>query len=144
MIALDTNILVYAHKEQSPFHKEAKAALQGLCRGTDRWAIAWPCVYEFINIVTHPKIYQPASTLAEAFTAIESWGGGGNLDFLHEGRSFLPTLKTIALEAQVRGPKIHDARIAAICLRHGVREVWTADRDFSAFTSLRTRNPLMS
>jgi hypothetical protein len=43
----------------------------------------------------------------------------------------------------VAGAKVHDARIAALCLSHGVAELWTADRDFSRFPSLTTRNPLI-
>jgi predicted nucleic acid-binding protein len=52
-------------------------------------------------------------------------------------------LRGLSLAAQLTGPRIHDARIAALCLHHGVRELWTADRDFSLFPSLKTRNPLI-
>jgi uncharacterized protein len=52
-------------------------------------------------------------------------------------------LKEIATQGQIRGGQIHDARIAAICLQHGVSELWTADRDFSRFPQLKTRNPLV-
>jgi predicted nucleic acid-binding protein len=52
-------------------------------------------------------------------------------------------LKAILAAGKIRGPAVHDARIAAICLGHGVREFWTADRDFSRFPSLKTVNPLV-
>jgi predicted nucleic acid-binding protein len=123
-------------------HKASKLALDQLRNSKNQWAIAWPSVYEFINVVTHPKIYTPASTMDEALRAIESWTAAGNLLFLHESSDFMPSLKRLLLESQIRGPKVHDARIAAICLHHGVRELWTADRDFSAFPKLKTRNPL--
>jgi len=53
------------------------------------------------------------------------------------------TLRKLATHAKLSGPRIHDARIAALCLHHGVRELWTADRDFSLFPKLKTRNPLV-
>ncbi len=142
MIAVHTNILVYAHRADSPFHAAARPVVASLREGTAPWAIAWPCVYEFINIVTHPKIYAPPSTLAQALATVRSWSAGDNLHLLHESADFLPTLAEVATAAKVKGPLIHDARIAALCLRHGVRELWTADRDFSAFGKLATRNPL--
>ena len=63
MIAVDTNILVYAHREESPWHDAATSALSGL---SGEWAIPWPCVHEFLAIVTHPKIFDPPTPLATA------------------------------------------------------------------------------
>jgi toxin-antitoxin system PIN domain toxin len=142
MIAVDTNILVYSHREQSPHHEAAKAAIEGLRNSVLPWAIPWPCVLEFISISTHPKIYYPPSTLSVAFAALESWQAGGNLRFLSEGETFLEKLREVALRGKIRGPRIHDARIAALCLSHGIKELWSADRDFLDFPSLATRNPL--
>jgi predicted nucleic acid-binding protein len=65
------------------------------------------------------------------------------MHFLAEGQDHLPRLHRLLLEGQVNGPAVHDARIAAICLSHGVRLLWTADRDFSRYPSLRTLNPLV-
>jgi predicted nucleic acid-binding protein len=77
MIALDTNILVYAHRRDSRWHEAASRVVRELAEG------------------------------------------------------------------RVTGPRIHDARIAALCLHHGVRELSSADRDFSRFPRLATRNPLL-
>jgi predicted nucleic acid-binding protein len=50
----------------------------------------------------------------------------------------------IALEqGRISGPQVHDARVAAICQDHGVRELWTADRDFGRFPALKVRNPFV-
>jgi uncharacterized protein len=66
----------------------------------------------------------------------------GNLEFLAESPRYLEKLRELARAARVKGPRIHDARVAALCLHHGVAELWTADRDFSPFPRLQTRNPL--
>lgn len=94
-------------------------------------------------IVAHPSIYKPPSPPGGAFAAVETWLAGGNVQLLSESPGYFKKLCELALAAKVSGPRIHDARIAALCLHHGVSELWTADRDFSMFPKLRTRNPLV-
>jgi predicted nucleic acid-binding protein len=61
---------------------------------------------------------------------------------LREEEGYWEVLAGLLRAARVSGPRIHDARIAAICVQHAVTELWTADRDFSRFAGLTTRNPL--
>lgn len=67
----------------------------------------------------------------------------GTVDLLSETSAHLRTLADLLQVSGATGPRVHDARIAAICLDHGGRELWSADRDFSYFPRLRTRNPLV-
>ncbi len=143
MIAVATNLLVYSHFADSKFHEPARDLIDGLRHGSAPWAIPWPCVHEFLGIVTHPKIYKPASTPEQAFAAVDAWLAGGNAHLLAESPGYFGKLKELALAAKLSGPRIHDARIAALCLHHGVGELWSADRDFSAFPRLKVRNPLV-
>jgi hypothetical protein len=142
MIAVDTNILVYAHREDSDFHPEALNAMLSLAEGSRLWGIPWPCVHEFISIVTHPSIYNPPTTIQPALDAIEVWLKSPFCRMIGEGQGYFQRLRELAENGKVRGPMIHDARIAAICLHNGVTELWTADRDFSRFKPLKTVNPL--
>lgn len=142
MIAVDTNILVYAHRKDSEWNEAAHDRLAALANGRAQWAIPWPCVHEFIAIVTHPRIYDPPSTLAQAFDQLDAWLESPTLTLLSEIDSYLETLRSTLTTARASGPRVHDARIAALCTLHGVRELWTADRDFSRFPSLATHNPL--
>jgi hypothetical protein len=143
MIAVDTNILVYAHREDSEFHQVAAEHIEVLRRGAAVWGVPWPCVHEFIAIVTHERIYTPPTPLETAFAAVDAWGEAGNLEFLAESQGYFDKLRALARTARLKGARIHDARVAALCLHHGVDELWTADRDFSPFSRLRTRNPLV-
>jgi uncharacterized protein len=142
MIALDTQILVFAHREDSPFHAAARAVLGELAEGTAPWALPWPVVHEFLAIVTHPRLYRPPSTQEQAFAFIEAVLASPSLRLLGEGPAHLATLKRLCQAGRIAGPVIHDARIAALCLDHKVRELWSADRDFSRCKGLRVRNPL--
>ncbi|HEV8244262.1 MAG TPA: TA system VapC family ribonuclease toxin [Polyangiaceae bacterium] len=142
MIAVDTNLLVYAHRADSPFNPRAFECLSGLMRGKSPWAIPWPCIHEFFAIATHPRIYDPPTPAAKAVEQIEAWRESPNLLLLTETDDYWPVLRSLIESARVEGPRIHDARIAALCLAQGVSELWTADRDFSRF-GLFTRNPLV-
>lgn len=143
MIAVDTNVLVHAHRRDSEWHQPAREAVEVLAEGAGAWAIPWPCLYEFYAIVTHPKIHNPPSKPAEAIEQIEAWLDSPSLVLLAESGPYRSELLTLLRTSQPRGPKVHDARIAALCLHAGVRELLSADRDFSRFPRLVTRNPLL-
>jgi predicted nucleic acid-binding protein len=74
---------------------------------------------------------------------VDAWLAGGNLQLIGESDGYFARVREIASAAQLRGPRIHDSRIVALCLHHGVSELWSADRDFSAFPQLKVRNPLV-
>ena len=144
MIAVDTNVLVHAHRRDATRHAPAVAAVAELAEARALWAIPWPCVHEFIAVVTHPRIYRPATPLASALDQVSAWIESPTLVLLAETAGYRETLDEVARGAQVVGAKVHDARIAALCLLHGVSELWTADRDFTAFPRLAVRNPLVA
>ena len=145
MIAVDTNILVYAHRSDSPHHASALSSIEELAEGVGPWAIPWPCAHEFYAIST--RAYRPASTRDQAFAFLRALSKAPLLRWLHEAPEHLDALQSI-IGSQIVGGAIHDARIAAICLSYGVTELWTADRDFARFAGmppfkqLRIRNPL--
>lgn len=141
MTAVDTNLLVYAHREESPWHETALRVLKSLAEGTSPWAIPWPCVHEFLAIVTHPRIYRPATPPELALAAIRAWMTSPSLHLIGEGPEYFDRLDQLVMSGKVTGPAIHDARIAALCLEHGIRTFWTADRDFSRFPALNVKNP---
>jgi uncharacterized protein len=143
VIAVDTNILVYAHRRDSPFHDAASASVRELAEGRSPWAVPWPCLHEFFSVVTHPRIYDPPSTTDQAIDQASAWLESPSAAIISEGETYWKELGQLLLDGKIAGPLVHDARIAALCLSHGVRELWSADRDFSRFPRLRTRNPLL-
>jgi toxin-antitoxin system PIN domain toxin len=143
VIAVDTNILVYAHRVESDWHEQAGGAIRELAEGSAPWGIPWPCVHEFLAITTHPRIFRTPTPLPAAVDQVEAWLESPSLVMLTEDNAYWGTLRSLILQARIDGPRVHDARVAALCLRHGVTELWTADRDFSRFPPLRVRNPLV-
>lgn len=144
MIAVDTNLLVYAHREDSPWHESAYEAIRELSEGAGAWAVPWPCLHEFIAIVTHPRVYDPPTPTAQAADQVAAWLESPTLVLLSEAEGYWETLHDLLEKGRISGPQVHDARVAALCLHHGVRKLWSADRDFSRFPALSTRNPLVT
>jgi uncharacterized protein len=144
LIAVDTNLLVYAHREDSPFHLAASERVAALAAGSASWAIPWPCLHEFLAIVTHPRIYAPPTPLPQALEQVDAWLKSPSLVLLVESAGYWPDLRTVLATGRIAGPQVHDARVAALCRHHGVRELWSADRDFSRFAGLAVVNPLVA
>jgi uncharacterized protein len=140
LIAVDTNVLVAAHREEHPAHDRALTAVTELVRR--EWGLPWPCVHEFLGVVTNRRLFPVRTPLPTALAMIDGLCGLPTCHLLGEGESHLRRLAEIATLLDAAGGRIHDARIAAICLAHGVRELWTADRLFLRVSGLRVRNPL--
>ena len=144
MIAIDTNVLVYAHRSDVQWHLPAKAALKRLAEGNLPWGIPSPCLSEFLAVVTGFKLPILATPLEQALEQAAEWLRAPSASLLHCGDGHAKTLFDLARAAKIRGGQFDDARIAAICIENGVTELWTADRDFSRFPQLKTRNPLVT
>lgn len=138
MIALDTNILVYAHRQELPKHDAARACLVAFAEGASRWAIPVYCVGEFLRIVTHPRLFTPAHTPGEASAAVERMLASPSLTILNPEDDYLPLLHEAMHEADAKGNLVFDAQIAALCQQAGVRALLTEDRDFARFKDLPT------
>ena len=144
MIAVDTNILVYSHREDSTFHEPALATIAALAESDALWAIPWPAIHEFLAVVTHSGIYTPSTPMEDALLQVESWMASPSLALIGEsGEIYFRYLAHVLRASRATGARVHDARIAAICLSHGVDELLSADRDFSRFPGLKIRNPLV-
>jgi hypothetical protein len=143
VIALDTNVLVAAHRLDSQFNGVAVAVVAELWSGPAAWAIPWPCLHEFLAIVTNSRIPWEPTPLDRAVEQVDEWLTSPNLVLLAEGPGYFDHFRSVITAAQASGGLVHDARIAALCLYHSVSELWTADRDFSRFPALKTRNPLV-
>lgn len=142
MIGLDTNLLVYAHRSDAPQHERAQVSMRPAVEGDlGPVGIPWPCIHEFLAVVTRPLWSEPMP-IAAALESLRRVLAGPAVEALAETTDHLEILAQLC-PPEIAGGRVHDARIAAICLGHGVRELWSTDRDFGAFPRLRVRNPLV-
>lgn len=143
MIAVDTNILVYAHRADLPWHEAARDNVESLAAGRAAWAIPMHCLHEFYATVTRRGPLAVPTPPEVALAQLNSLFACDTLVVLTEDGDHWQMLAGLVAHGRVTGGAVHDARIAACCLRHGVTELWTADRDFSRYPALFTRNPLV-
>jgi hypothetical protein len=141
VIAVDTNFLVDARRQESIHHAEAKRLLVELSEGLQPWAIPWPCVYEFLRVVTHPRVFKPPTPLAAALDDLDRLFDAPALTLLGEGPGHRAHLRSMVAAGRATGNVAHDGHIAALLREHGVREFWTTDKDFHRFPGIAVRNP---
>jgi uncharacterized protein len=139
--AIDTNVLVYAEVVSSLHHRPARELLVSLAEGGQPWALPWPCAYEFLRVVTHPRVYHPPVPVGVALADLLAILRSPTLVLLSETPRHAAVMAAAIGEAGVTGNLLHDAHIAALCLEHGVTELLTGDRDFARFPGLRVSNP---
>ena len=135
MIAVDTNVLVHAHRKESPKHEAARRHVVVLAeRGL---GIPVFCLGEFLRVVTHPRITN-AHSADEACEAMERLIASPNVDVLQPGRRYPQLLAEAVREADAVGNLVFDAQIVALCREAGVRSLLTEDRDFDRFSAFAT------
>lgn len=138
MIAVDTNILVYADREESARHADALHAVQLLAEGDEAWALPVFCVGEFLRVVSHDRLFDPPTPALEALTSIDSLLASPSARLLVPGDGYIRLLQSLIDESQVQGNLVYDAQIAAVCLEHGATTLLTEDRDFARFRGLKS------
>ena len=144
MIAVDTNILVKAHRREAEGHKAAARTMREVAEGVDPWIIPAPCLHEFLAVVTHPRIFQPPSRMEQALDQVQAWLESPTLSVVTESPRHWATLGAVLQESGLTGAAVHDARVAAICMDHGARTLLTVDRDSARIPGLKVRDPLRS
>ena len=141
MIAVDTNLLIYAHRTRVPEHGKARAAIESAAR-TGRWGIAAPSVAEFWSIVTHPSSSGRPSRSEEARAFIRALVEDAGAHLWRPGPGFAERLMRVAADSGVVGPRVFDLQIALTALDNGALEIWTHDRSFSTVPGLGVEFPL--
>ena len=139
MIAVDTNVLVHAHRHETPRHSLAEAAVLDPAESSSRWAILVFCLGEFKRVVTHPRLFNPQHSTDEACLAVRR-------PIVFPSRAVLcpdpdrpALLMEAAQEANAVGNRAFDAQTVAVCREHRLARLMTEDRDLDRFAGLETK-----
>jgi hypothetical protein len=142
VIAVDANLLVYAHRAGCPEHDAARRAIEEAANDADGWGIPSACLFEFWSVVTHPSSLGGGSSPFTARRFIEALIETAGAAILPPAAALAPRCLQIAEQLDVRGPRIFDLQIGLAALDAGVTEIWTHDAGFVGIPGLKVRDPL--
>ena len=141
MVLPDVNVLVYAHREDSPHHAGCRKWVEAVVNGSESYGLSELVLSGFVRVVTHPKVFTQPSPLADALEFTEQLRGRPNCVPVTPGRRHWEIFRQLCAEAGAKGNLVPDAYLAAMAIEAGCEWV-TTDRDFSRFKGLRWRHPL--
>ena len=141
--SLDVNLLLYASDTSSPFHAEAGRFLESCMSRPDVLYLSWPTLMGYLRISTHPSIFDEPLAPDEAMANVETLLNLPQARCLAEDDGFWPTWRATTDEVPARGNLVPDAHLAALLRLHGVRRLYTHDRDFRRFEFLDVLDPLV-
>jgi uncharacterized protein len=140
--AFDVNILLYASDSSSPHYERARSFIESCIAQKEVFAVGWPTVMSYLRIATHPAVFHQPLSPDEAMANIETLLHLPHARFLSEEEGFWGIYRAISSELPVRGNLVPDAHLAALLRYHGVKTLYTHDRDFLKFPFLDVRDPL--
>jgi toxin-antitoxin system PIN domain toxin len=136
MIAVDTNVLVAAHRSDAARHQQALAWVRFLAERREPWGIPIFCIGEFVRVVTHRRVFDPPSTIAQAIDAVDALLESPSVRVLAPSTGHWPLLRASIVAGEATGNLVFDAQIAALCKENGVERLLSEDRDFRRFPEL--------
>ena len=143
MVAVDTNIFIYAADADSPFHRPCRAWLEGRQKLGEAWYTTWPILYEFVRVTTHPRVMRRPWTAMAAMKFIKALLSSPGLQVLVPSETHAWVIEQIIAELpHLAGNLIHDAHTAALMREHGIRRICTRDADFHRFPFLEVVDPM--
>ena len=142
MIAIDTNLLIYAHRSKCNESPTARIAIEDACRSSKGWGFSFPCLAEFWCVVTHSECENRSSTPGEADRFIQSLVDEGGATIWLPTAGFESRLSGIARDLNVKGARIFDLQIALIAYENGATKIWTHDKNFLKIPGLKVEDPL--
>jgi toxin-antitoxin system PIN domain toxin len=143
VFVVDTNVLVYAADRSAPEHARCRALLEGWRRGSAAWYLTWGIWYEFLRVVTHPRVLRRPWSARSAHEFLEAAAAAPGLGMLvHTDRHRDVLSEVIDLVPGAAGNLWHDAETASLMLEHGIRRIVTRDTDFHRFPFVEPIDPM--
>jgi hypothetical protein len=138
--AVDTNVLVDARREGTTNHAEAATLLRSLAEGPEPWGLPWPCIYEFLRIVTHPRVFHPPMTLECALEGVRDLLASLSARVLRETDRHLEIVERVLRDGRAPGNLVHHVHIVALLVENAFDELVYTDEGFRRFRSIRVTN----
>ena len=140
---VDTNLLVYAVNKDCIEHRPARTAIEHWLSGTVPWSLTWAVIYEYLRVVTHPRVFRQPLIAQQALSFVEPILASDLVSILIPTDRHEAVLREMVQEfGRPAGNIFHDLHTATLMREHGVTEIMTADVDFRKFTFLTVTDPV--
>lgn len=139
---VDVNVLLYASDRESPYHASAAAFLRERAEDPDIFCLTWPVIMGYLRLATHPRLFARPLSPQDAVDNIAALLSLPRCRVVSEPEHFLEVYRDIAVEVAARGNLVPDAHVAALARAHGIRTIYSRDRDFRKFPFLRVVDPV--
>jgi uncharacterized protein len=139
--SLDVNVLLYASDRSSDRYQRARSFLDSCAAGPEILCLAWPTLMSYLRIATHPRIFSAPLSPDDALGNVSALLALPHVRAVSELEGFVDAYKHVAGDIPVRGNLVPDVHVAAILFQHGVRTLYSNDRDFRKFQTLDLRDP---
>lgn len=144
MFVVDTNILVYAADEDSAFHSRCYELIEEWRRQASAWYVTWGIVYEFLRVITHPRIFRKPWSVTQAWSFVEAVLASPSLGILTAtGRHADVAKEVVKSLPSLSGNLLYDAQTAILMREHGIKRIYTRDTDFHRFPFLEPIDPIV-
>lgn len=143
MFVVDTNILLYACNRKSQYHQTCHNLLETWRVQSESWFLTWGICYEYLRVVTHPNVFEKPWSLTEAIQFLKEILDSPGAGVLLESDRHLSVVSKIAEEVStLKGNLFHDAHTAILMREHGIRRLYTHDKDFRHFPFIESIDPI--
>jgi toxin-antitoxin system PIN domain toxin len=140
--SIDANLLLYASNSGCAEHAAAHSFVQNLSEEPDLCCLAWPTLFAYLRISTHPSIFRRPLTPEAAWSNVRALIRLPRVRLIVEDEDFADHYESVTCGSIVRGNLVPDAHLAALLHQHGVTRIYSNDTDFRKFTFLEVINPL--
>jgi len=143
VFVVDTNVLLYAADVSSPAHARCRHLLETWRASHGAWHLSWPIVYEFLRVITHPRVFKAPWGIAAAWQFVNGLLAAPGLGMLLPTERHASVLdELLQATPTLSGSILHDAHTVALMREHGVRSIYTRDTDFHRFTGVEVMDPM--
>lgn len=143
MFVVDTNVLVYAVNQDALEHARARALLESWRAEAAPWYSTWGILYEFVRVVTHPRVFPNPLSVANAWSFISAiLDSTGHRVLTESERHVHLAAELLGSVADLRGNLTHDFHTAVLMREHGIACVYSRDADFHRFPWVEVVDPL--
>lgn len=141
MVLPDVNVLIYAHRRDSSHHDRCRRWLEATLRSPRAYGISELVLSAFVRIVTHPRIFDPPSSIEEALAFAGELLAPDHAVRVVSGPRHWEIFVRLCRGADVRGNLVPDAYLAALAIESGCEWI-TTDGDYGRFADLVWRRPV--